>query len=85
MNFDEETLQEIEDYIEALDESVGLRPDTMFDVNEAIGRQRRKLKILNIDSVIVSVCECENLTGELAFKCDHCGEFVDWVNPQTEL
>jgi hypothetical protein len=44
MNFDEETLLEIEDYIKALDESVGLKPETVLDVQKAIIKKRKQLQ-----------------------------------------
>jgi hypothetical protein len=34
MNIDETTLIEIQDYINALDEKVGLKPETMGDVRK---------------------------------------------------
>lgn len=36
MELDETTLIEIQDYINALDEKVGLKPETVEDVREAI-------------------------------------------------
>ena len=44
MNFDEETLIEIEEYIQALDEQVGLKPETILDINKAITNQRKLVK-----------------------------------------
>ena len=61
MKFDEETLLEIDDYIEALDESVGLSSETIIDVKKATSRQRRKLKILNkhvVSNRETAVCAC---------------------------
>jgi hypothetical protein len=51
MNFDEETLLEIEDYINALDDNVGLMPGTLTDILNAINLQRKKLKTLTIPDV----------------------------------
>lgn len=42
MNFNKETLVEIEDYINALDERVGLKPETLKDVRRAISEQEKK-------------------------------------------
>lgn len=44
MKFDEETLMEIEDYIQALDEQIGLKSETMQDIEKAINKQKNKLK-----------------------------------------
>lgn len=55
MNFDEETLIEIEDYIQALDEQVGLKPETILDINRAITKQRKLVKNINYDTVLGTV------------------------------
>jgi hypothetical protein len=52
MNFDEVTLIEIEDYIQALDESVGLKVETIQDIAQAISRQRGLVKKLTIPDVV---------------------------------
>jgi hypothetical protein len=44
MKFDKETLIEIEDYIQALDEQVGLKAETMQDIHEALLRKHKELK-----------------------------------------
>lgn len=41
----EESLQEFEDYIEQLDESIGLKPETYKEIKTAISKERTKLKI----------------------------------------
>lgn len=41
MRLDEETLIEIDDYIEHLSETVGLSPDTVLDVKRAIEKYKR--------------------------------------------
>jgi hypothetical protein len=56
MNFDEVTLIEIEDYIQALDESVGLKVETIQDIAQAINKQRGLVKKLTIPIVRKSVC-----------------------------
>ena len=56
MNLDEETLMEIEDYIKHLDEKIGLKAETMLDIEKAINRCRSELKNLHKANVIKSVC-----------------------------
>jgi hypothetical protein len=51
MNFDEVTLIEIEYYIQALDESVGLKVETIQDIAQAINKQRGLVKKLTIPIV----------------------------------
>lgn len=41
MILDEETLLEIEDYINHLEEVFGLKPETMEDFSKAISQQRK--------------------------------------------
>lgn len=61
MNFDEVTLIEIEDYIQALDENVGLKVETIQDIAQAISKQRGLVKKLTIPVVINLVCpKCGN-------------------------
>ncbi len=58
-----ESLEEFEDYIEQLEETVGLTTETYKEVKTAISRERSKLKKLIITDVIVpkgTVCECDN-------------------------
>ena len=52
MNFDEVTLIEIEDYIQALDENVGLKVETIQDIACAISKQRGLVKKLTIPAVV---------------------------------
>jgi len=52
MNLDEETLMEIEDYVKYLDEKIGLKPETMIDVEKAINKYRLELKVANLNSNI---------------------------------
>lgn len=40
-----ESLAEFEDYIEKLEEEVGLTPETYKEIKSAISRQRHKLKL----------------------------------------
>lgn len=76
MNLDEETLMEIEDYIKHLDEKIGLKAETMLDVEKAINRCRSELKNLHKANVIKSVCEEHEWKysndGEVKYctKCD---------------
>lgn len=51
MEIDETTLIEIQDYINALDEKVGLQPETMADVRKAISRHKAYLKSTRLGTV----------------------------------
>ena len=64
MKFDEETLIEIEDYINALDESVGLESPTLIDIDKAIAKKRKELKKLTIQNV--SLCAFSNCLEPVA-------------------
>lgn len=64
MKFDEETLIEIEDYIQALDEQVGLKPETMLDISSAISKERELVKNSKCDH---SMCDYEY---EMLFNSD---------------
>ncbi len=44
MNLTNETLTEIEDYIQNLDETIGLESTTLFDINNAINKYKRMNK-----------------------------------------
>ena len=44
MKFDEKTLVKIEEYIQAIDEEIGLSPKTIMDINRAISEQRMLVK-----------------------------------------
>ncbi len=44
MNLDIQTLMEIEDYVKHLDESIGLKPETILDIEKAINKYRRQIK-----------------------------------------
>jgi hypothetical protein len=52
MKLDETILIEIQDYINELDEKVGLKPETIEDVLKAIDKHRTELK--NLRLVVVS-------------------------------
>ncbi len=78
MNFDEETLMEIEDYIEALDENVGLKVETVQDIAQAINKQRGLVKKINYEPMLDAV-NCEVCGKELTEQekeggncCDEC-------------
>jgi hypothetical protein len=51
MKLDETTLIEIQDYINALDEKVGLKPETMEDVRKAIDKHLTELKNFRLVAV----------------------------------
>ena len=67
MNFDEVTLIEIEDYIQALDENVGLKVETIQDIAQAISKQRGLVKKLTIPDVVGRseqlFCDCSQGKG----------------------
>ena len=46
MKLDETTLIEIQDYINALDEKVGLKSETVEDIQNAINKHKSELKNL---------------------------------------
>ena len=58
-----ESLEEFEDYIEQLEETVGLTHEAYKEVKTAISKERTKLKKLLITDVIVP-------KGKV---CPHCG------------
>ena len=84
MNIDETTLIEIQDYINALDEKVGLKPETMADVRNAISKHKYELKNLRLADVVgqseqlkpngsyYSECECGNLVHAREKNCKKC-------------
>lgn len=51
MKLDETTLIEIQDYIDALDEKVGLKPETVEDIRKAIDKHKAELKNLRLVAV----------------------------------
>lgn len=51
MKLDETTLIKIQDYINTLDEKVGLKPETVEDVRKAIDKHRTELKNLRLVAV----------------------------------
>ena len=57
MNLDKTTLIEIQDYINALDERVGLKPETVEDVRNAIDKHKAELKNLRLGAVNFSLWE----------------------------
>jgi hypothetical protein len=72
MNIDETTLIEIQDYINALDEKVGLKPETMADVRNAISKHKYELKNLRLADV---VGQSEQLADKGRY-CNDCGDYV---------
>lgn len=74
MKLDETTLIEIQDYIDALDEKVGLKLETVEDVRKAIDRHRTELKNLRLVAVSGQVCTCTT-AKEIGYpKCLMCGK-----------
>lgn len=49
MKIDETTLHEIEDYIDHLDEYVGLKPETIIDIFRAINKYRKSIRINSVN------------------------------------
>ncbi len=83
MNFDEVTLIEIEDYIQALDENVGLKVETIQDIAQAINKQRGLVKKLITPVVSNMLCgyfEPDNKTSS-ATICK-CGR-EKWEHPRA--
>lgn len=77
MKLDETTLIEIQDYIAALDEKVGLKPETVEDVRKAIDKHRTELKNLRLVAVsglVCPLCESDNIHKRSGFDvCFDCG------------
>lgn len=69
-----ESLEEFEDYIEQLNETVGLTTETYKEVKAAISKERTKLKKLIIANVIVpkgTVCpHCQGSGKDGHDRCD---------------
>jgi hypothetical protein len=79
MKLDETTLVEIQDYINALDEKVGLKPETIIDVREAIDKHRSELKKLSLVDVSRQlVCKHDKIEDMDNFsdrmRCVRCGK-----------
>jgi len=82
MNIDETTLIEIQDYINALDEKVGLKPETMADVRNAISKHKYELKNLRLADVVGQseqfMCYEYDLNGKskpCKEQCKKCHEY----------
>lgn len=64
MKLDETTLIEIQDYIDTLDEKVGLKPETVEDVRKTIDKHRTKLKnlrLVDVSSLVCPLCKSDNI------------------------
>jgi hypothetical protein len=77
MILDEVNLMELEDYINWLDETVGLKIETVLDVQNAISKRRNELKNFHKSDVIKSVCVgCGNPVKDFDENnnncCDEC-------------
>lgn len=73
MKLDETTLIEIQDYIDTLDEKVGLKPETVEDVRKAIDKHRTELKNLRLVAVSGLVCPlCKSDSIHKRFGYDVC-------------
>ena len=78
MKLDETTLIEIQDYIDTLDEKVGLKPETVEDVRKAIDKHRTELKNLRLVAVsglVCPLCKSDNIQKrsdyDVCFDCGH--------------
>jgi hypothetical protein len=80
MKLDETTLIEIQDYIDALDEKVGLKPETLEDVRTAIDKHKTELKELRIADVsrrseqLLCCCDNSNAFKEMEEGKDTCSK-----------
>lgn len=74
MNLDETTLIEIQDYINALEEQVGLESETVKDIQRAISRYRTK-RLLVASGLRCPSCYSENIHNrsgyDVCFDCGH--------------
>ncbi len=77
-----ESLDELDDYINQLEENIGLTPKTAIEVYSAIDKQRKKINLDGMmDKLIIGCCEtfvcqckvkeCSVLTGK---DCVRCGK-----------
>lgn len=77
MKLDETTLIEIQDYIDTLDEKVGLKPETVEDVRKAIDKHRTELKNLRLVAVsglVCPLCKSDNIQKRSGYDvCFDCG------------
>lgn len=87
MIFDLETLIEIEDYIEELNNSVGLSIETITDIKRAIYKQKSKLKncaipVVDNSTLITETVECSVCCGGGMIEVDDLGndECCTWCN-----
>ncbi len=91
MTFDETTLIEIQDYINQLDEKVGLKPETMEDVRSAIAKHRSDLQKIAAYTPITGD-QIDNLKlgdklifirngGVLSANVGNVFTFANWCHP----
>lgn len=85
MILDEVDLMELEDYINHLEATVGLKPETVLDVQKAINKRRSELKNFPKSDVIKSVCllgysfEGCTHTEPKHEACNYCDKFKQTV------
>jgi hypothetical protein len=73
-----ESLEEFEDYIKQLEETVGLSTETYQEVTKAISKERDKLNNLSLSGVVVSkaeLCDCNNTVNP---NYDPCCSYSCW-------
>ena len=78
MKLDETTLIVVQDYINELNEKIGLKPETMKDVRKAIGKYKTELKNFRLvvdNGLACPLCESDNIykrSGyDVCFDCGH--------------
>jgi hypothetical protein len=77
MNLDYETIDKIEDYIQHLDETIGLRIDTVRDVVQALQKYKRKFNSPTPIS-LKSICdECTAYPFDPRGKTPLCKKCMD--------
>ena len=82
MKLDYETIIEIEDYIQHLDETVGLKIKTVQDIAKAIHKYKSELKKLRVADV--SICACgstkyysESYKDVTKYYCSKCHDNLE--------
>jgi len=81
----EETLEELEDHIKQLEETIGLTASTAIEIYKAINKERDKLKKLDIAHVVgrSEQLKCEHkfvedaLMGVKMKRCWRCGKGIN--------
>ena len=98
MIFDKETIIEIEDYIQALDENVGLKIETIRDIAQALNKQRKLFKNCsynqNSDNCIRKADTCfeclkdeynENVNTPIYYQKEYFPEHIKYIRDTDEI